>query len=227
MPTYNEADNIKNILPMICDRYPELSVLVVDDNSPDGTGQIAQDFADKSERIFVLHNPGKKGLGKAYLGGFQWAISKGFDFLIQMDADFSHRIQDLENLLEARKSQRDLVIGSRYIEGGGIKNWTLVRKLISRGGSFYARMILQKPIKDWTGGFNGWGSELLNKINFDDVQSDGYSFQIEMKYRALRKLANFKEVPILFEERRAGQSKMSANIFIEAIFRVLQIRFIS
>jgi len=226
IPTYNEVENIQEIVPEILGTYQTLSILVVDDNSPDGTGKVVDELSKKFDRLFVYHNPNKGGLGKAYLSGYQWAFQKDFDFLIQMDADFSHRVMDLAGLLEAG-IENDLVVGSRYTPGGGVQNWTFLRKMISRGGSLYARLILPKSLSDWTGGFNGWKTSLLKKINFNGVQSDGYSFQIEMKYKALLQGVKYAEVPIVFEDRRAGESKMNFKIFLEALYRVWQIRLFS
>jgi dolichol-phosphate mannosyltransferase len=226
IPTYNEKDNIVKIVPEILEKYPEVHVLVVDDNSPDGTGQLVKDMSAKDQRVHLFENPNKGGLGKAYLAGYTWAIEHGYEAFVQMDADFSHRIEDLGHLLTAIRHQ-DLVVGSRYIPGGATTNWAWYRKLISRFGSLYARIILGFPLNDWTGGFNAWRSETLQKINFSEVRSNGYSFQIEMKYRALKNGAQAQEVPIIFDERREGQSKMSLKIVIEAFFRVWQIRFLA
>ena len=224
-PTYNECDNIKNIISAVLELQKEVHILVIDDGSPDGTGDIVEALSKENEQIHLLRNPGKGGLGKAYLQGFQWGIEKGYNYFVQMDADFSHRPVDLGKLLEALKN-KDFVIGSRYVPGGNTTNWAWYRKFISIFGSFYSRTILGYPLRDWTGGFNGWTAGLLKKLPLQDVRSEGYSFQIEMKYRALKAGAQVQEVPIIFDERREGQSKMSLRIVLEAFYRVWQIRFL-
>ena len=224
IPTYNEKDNIVKIVPEILQTYPQVHVLVVDDNSPDGTGQLVKDMAANDDRIHLFENPNKGGLGKAYLAGYKWGFENNYDVFVQMDADFSHRIEDLGRLLDTIPTQ-DLVVGSRYCPGGATTNWAWYRKAISRFGSLYARIILGYPLNDWTGGFNAWKAATLKKMNFSSVMSEGYSFQIEMKYRALKGGANMQEAPIVLDERREGQSKMSLKIVIEAFFRVWQIRF--
>jgi len=163
-------------------------------------------------------------LGRAYIAGFEWALDQGFDFIVEMDADFSHRPQDLSLILKAG-NEHDFVIGSRYVSGGSTVNWTAIRKLISRGGSLYSRMILRHPIRDWTGGFNGWKANVLKALDLPTIQSNGYSFQIELKYKACERGFKFKEVPIVFADRIVGQSKMNGKIVIEAFYRVWQIRF--
>lgn len=224
IPTYNERENIEALVPQILALGPHVSVLVVDDSSPDGTAQVVQGLGSvHGPRVSLLLRPGKQGLAKAYLAGFQWALERDFDFVLEMDADFSHRVVDLDRLLKVSPSQM-VVVGSRYVKGGGTANWGWFRKLISVGGSMYARWILGYPLRDWTGGFARWHRDALNRLGLERVKSDGYSFQIEMKYRALRAGLQVQEVPILFEERRVGQSKMSARIFFEALFRVWAIR---
>ena len=224
IPTYNEKDNIEPLVVAIHEQQPELRILVVDDGSPDGTGDIVKTMSEKNDKVYLLENPGKGGLGKAYLQGFAWGLENSFDACIQMDADFSHRPVDLNKIVEALKSN-DFVIGSRYVEGGATSNWAWYRKLISMFGSFYSKMILGYPVNDWTGGFNGWNSRVLNKMGLRDVMSEGYSFQTEMKYRGQKSGFQVKEVPITFDERREGASKMSLKIVIEAFYRVWQIRF--
>lgn len=223
IPTYNEKENISEIVPAIFRQEPQVSILVVDDNSPDGTANVVKDLQKQFPQLHLLSRAGKQGLGKAYLAGFQWALDQKYEFIIEMDADFSHRPQDLSLLLNAGQ-QVDFVIGSRYVKGGSTVNWTLLRKLISRGGGFYSRMILGHPIRDWTGGFNGWKAEVLNAIDLPTIQSNGYSFQIELKYKASQKGFKWQEVPIVFEDRRVGQSKMNSKIVLEAFYRVWQIR---
>lgn len=225
IPTYNEKDNIAAIIAAIHEQQPSLHALVVDDGSPDGTGAIVKGLIEQNNRIHIIENTGKGGLGKAYLQGFQWGIDNGFEACIQMDADFSHRPVDLNKLVKALP-QNDFVIGSRYVEGGATSNWAWYRKAISLFGSFYSRMILGYPVHDWTGGFNAWNIRVLKKLGLSDVRSEGYSFQIEMKYRGLKNGFKVKEVPITFDERREGASKMSLKIVIEAFYRVWQIRFL-
>ena len=225
IPTYNEKDNIKPIIEAIQEQQPSVHVLVVDDGSPDGTGAIVKGIQENNRQVHLLENKGKGGLGKAYLQGFNWGIEQGFDACIQMDADFSHRPVDLNKLVEALP-ENDFVIGSRYVEGGATSNWAWYRKLISIFGSFYSRMILGYPVHDWTGGFNAWNIKVLKSMALSDVRSEGYSFQIEMKYRGQKKGFQVKEVPITFDERREGASKMSLKIVIEAFYRVWQIRFL-
>lgn len=225
IPTYNEKENIEPIINAIFEQQPDIHILVVDDGSPDGTGKIVSDLSKKDIRVHLLQNHGKGGLGKAYLQGFQWGLNNGYDACLQMDADFSHRPVDLNKLVEALKTE-DFVIGSRYVQGGATSNWAWYRKFISLFGSFYSRMILGYPVHDWTGGFNAWNKRVLEKIQLGDVRSEGYSFQIEMKYRGLKSGFKVKEVPITFDERREGASKMSLKIVIEAFYRVWQIRFL-
>ena len=222
IPTYNEKENIANIVPAVLAAAPAVEILVVDDNSPDGTGAVVK--AMNNPRVHLLSRPGKAGLGKAYLAGFEWGLQRGFEGLVEMDADFSHRPQDLPKLLAALGAN-DFVMGSRYVRGGSTVNWGLIRKIISRGGGIYSSLILGYPIKDWTGGFNAWKAEVLRKIGLEKVQSNGYSFQIELKYRASCEQFKGVEVPIVFEDRRVGQSKMSLKIVLEAFYRVWMIRF--
>ncbi len=225
IPTYNEKENIQAISEAILNELPELSILVVDDGSPDGTGDIVKSMQVENSNIHLIENSGKGGLGKAYLQGFQWAIENDFEACVQMDADFSHRPIDLVRLVKALP-ENDFVIGSRYVNGGATTNWAWYRKLISLFGSFYSRIILGYPIHDWTGGFNAWNIQVLKKLALSDVRSEGYSFQIEMKYRGMKNKFQVKEVPITFDERREGASKMSLKIVIEAFYRVWQIRFL-
>ncbi|MFZ4404503.1 MAG: polyprenol monophosphomannose synthase [Pseudobdellovibrionaceae bacterium] len=232
VPTYNEKDNIQVLVPELLQRFnSEVHVLVVDDNSPDGTGDIVrrlqQDLLSQpanSERLHLLSRAGKQGLGKAYLAGFQWGLEKNYDAIVEMDADFSHRPQDLSTILQDLVTA-DFVVGSRYVAGGQTVNWGLFRKIISKGGSLYSRWILGYPVKDWTGGFNAWKSQVLRAIDLSSVRSEGYSFQIELKYKALRKGFRGVESAIVFEDRRVGQSKMSLKIVLEAFYRVWLIRF--
>jgi dolichol-phosphate mannosyltransferase len=224
VPTYNERENIVPLVTEVLGLYPNVNILVVDDNSPDGTGAAVIELQKKFNRVHLLSRPGKQGLGKAYLAGFKWGLEKDFDRFIEMDADFSHRPVDLGKIIEASKNS-DFVVGSRYVPGGQVVNWGIGRQFISRGGSFYARTILGYPMKDWTGGFNLWSRKVLESLELDSIRSEGYSFQIELKYRSLKRGFNQTEVPIVFEDRRVGQSKMSSRIFFEALLRVWQIRF--
>lgn len=223
IPTYNEKENISPLINKILELNPKVDILVVDDNSPDHTAQEVETLQEKLSQVHLLKRPGKQGLGKAYLAGFEWGFSEGYEAMVEMDADFSHRPEDLVNLIE-QLNTHDFVIGSRYVTGGGVKNWGFLRRLISRGGSLYARWILGHPIRDWTGGFNAWQTKVIEAIGTRNVTSEGYSFQIELKYRALKLGFKGIEFPITFEDRRVGQSKMSGRIVIEALFKVWSIR---
>lgn len=227
VPTYNECENIRPLLTAIFAVNPGVEVLVIDDNSPDGTGALVTQESQKNPRVHLLSRAKKQGLGRAYLAGFDWGLRNGFDIMVEMDADFSHRPEDLKVILEQFQtgSAVDFVIGSRYVPGGRTVNWGLMRKLISRGGSLYSRFILGFPVNDWTGGFNAWTRKALEAIRLSEVTSNGYSFQIELKFRALRAGCKGLESPIVFEDRRVGQSKMSMGIVVEAFFRVWQIRW--
>lgn len=224
IPTYNEIENVEAITSAVFRQEPSVHVLVVDDNSPDGTAGKVRDLQASNPRLHLLLREKKEGLGRAYIAGFRWGEKHGYDVLVEMDADFSHRPEDLSRLLKALPGC-DFVVGSRYTDGGATANWGLSRKIISRGGSLYARMILGFPLRDWTGGFNAWKIECLRTIGLDRVQSNGYSFQIELKYRASLAGCRGQEVPILFEDRRVGQSKMSLRIVIEAFYRVWLLRW--
>lgn len=225
IPTYNEKENIQNIIESIFAQGLGNHILVVDDNSPDGTAQIVRSLQEtNAERLHLLSRPGKQGLGRAYIAGFKWGLDHGYEVLVEMDADFSHRPQDLAPLLK-RLETADFAVGSRYVEGGGTVNWGIMRKIISRGGGIYSRLILGFPLNDWTGGFNAWKKNVLIGIGLDGVKSEGYSFQIELKYKALKKGFKGEESPILFEDRRVGHSKMSLKIVIEAFYRVWLLRF--
>jgi dolichol-phosphate mannosyltransferase len=226
IPTYNERENIAAIIPAVFKATPDVEILVVDDNSPDRTQDVVRALQQTQPKLHLLVRKGKEGLGKAYLAGFRWALEKGFEGITEMDADFSHRPQDLARLL-ATLPDYDFVVGSRWAQGGGTVNWGFGRRLISRAGSFYARQILGYPIRDWTGGFNAWKAQTLEKIGLDSVRSEGYSFQIELKYKASRLGLKGIEVPIIFEDRRAGQSKMSSRIVFEAFYRVWGMRRLS
>ena len=223
IPTFNELENIKMMLPALMLLNEKFDVLVVDDSSPDGTAEQVSIFRQTEPCIFLLVREQKNGLGKAYLAGFKWAIENYYDAVIEMDADFSHTPEDLLKILGAL-NQHPVVVGSRYVPGGKTINWGLIRKLISKGGGVYSRLILGYPIQDWTGGFNGWRIGVLKDIGLDKIGSNGYSFQIELKYKAQKKGYPILEVPITFEDRRVGQSKMSLKIVLEAFYRVWLIK---
>jgi len=224
VPTYNEIENIRALTEAIQEVTPkEVDVLIVDDGSPDGTGQLADTMARESSRVHVLHRAKKMGLGTAYVAGFGWALERDYEAIIEMDADFSHNPRYLPIMLEQLQNH-DFVIGSRYVEGGGTVNWGLGRKVLSRGGSFYSRIILGAPIRDFTGGFNGWKKHVLQAVDLPTLKSDGYSFQIELKYRAFNKGFKYTEFPIVFEDRKVGRSKMSKKIVFEALKRVWEFR---
>jgi dolichol-phosphate mannosyltransferase len=224
LPTYNEAENVGAIVEAILAATPAVDVLVIDDDSPDGTGRLADAIAAREGRVHVLHRAVKEGLGKAYLAGFAWALGRGYDLVLEMDADFSHDPKYLPALLERAKGA-DLVLGSRNVPGGGTVNWGFGRKLISRGGSFYARTILGIPIRDLTGGFKCFRRRVLESIDLGTVECSGYAFQIELTYRAVRKGFRVVEIPIVFVDRRVGHSKMSRRIVLEALRKVWSIRF--
>ncbi len=225
LPTYNEADNLLGISAAILDVLPAATLLVVDDGSPDGTGSLADELAVADPRICVRHRPAKQGLGRAYLDGFAVALAGGAGSVVQMDADWSHDPAALPALLAPIVADdADLVIGSRYTPGGGVEDWGLGRRLISRGGSLFARVVLDLAANDLTGGFKAWRAETLRAIPFDGIHAGGYVFQIEMTYRASRAGARIREVPITFRDRRVGQSKMSRRIVVEALVVVTQLR---
>ena len=223
LPTYDERENLEPITRAILQATPEVEVLVIDDNSPDGTGELADRLAAGEPRLHVLHRPGKAGLGKAYLAGFAWALEHGYELVLEMDADFSHNPSYLPRMLELA-GEADLVLGSRNVAGGGTLNWGIGRKLLSRGGSIYARTILGVRVRDLTGGFKCFRRQVLEAIDLPTVECSGYAFQIELTYRALRKGFRVVETPIVFEDRRVGQSKMSRRIVLEAITKVWSIR---
>ncbi|MET0402736.1 MAG: polyprenol monophosphomannose synthase [Cystobacter sp.] len=224
IPTYNERDNLEPITRAVLAADPRVDILVIDDNSPDGTGRLADELAAREPRIRILHREKKQGLGRAYLHGFQQALGWGYTYILEMDADFSHDPRYLPTLLDTAAAGTELVLGSRYVHGGGTVNWGVGRQLISQGGSLYARSILGVDIRDLTGGFKCFHRRVLETLDLNAVQSTGYAFQIELTYRALRQGFSVKEVPIVFEDRRVGQSKMSRRIFIEALTMVWKLR---
>jgi dolichol-phosphate mannosyltransferase len=223
VPTYNERVNLPLIVPLILQQDARIEVLVVDDNSPDGTGQLADEMAATNRRVHVLHRPGKAGLGKAYLAGFRWALECGYDFIFEMDADFSHDPQFLPEFLQAIETA-DLVIGSRYRAGVNVINWPISRLLLSLGANEYARRVTGLPLTDSTGGFKCFRRRVLEAIDFEKVQSNGYSFQIEMSFRAWKQGFRLVEIPIVFTDRVEGQSKMDKRIVREAIWMVWWLR---
>ncbi len=225
LPTYNEVENLAGIAAAILERLPGATLLVVDDASPDGTGAMADSLAAADPRVRVLHRPGKQGLGRAYLDGFRVALAGGAGRIVQMDADWSHDPAYLPSLVEPLLHGASLVIGSRYIPGGGVTEWGLGRRVISRGGSMFARLVLGLPAHDLTGGFKAWRRETLEAIPWDGVHAGGYVFQIEMTYRARQAGARVVEIPIVFRDRRAGVSKMSRRIVVEALLVVLRLRW--
>ena len=227
LPTYNEAENLE---PLVHAALPQLeasglphTVLVVDDGSPDGTGQIAGRLASELEQVQVLHRERKEGLGRAYLAGFAVALAQGADLVLEMDSDFSHDPADLPRLIAAA-SAADLVLGSRYVPGGGVEDWGVVRRTLSYGGCLYARALLGIPVRDLTGGFKCFHRRVLENIDLNGVHADGYGFQIELTYRAVKRGFTVTEVPIRFRERRAGTSKMNARIALEAVWKVPALR---
>jgi dolichol-phosphate mannosyltransferase len=224
MPTYNESGNIETAVSKLFVSNPNVNLLIVDDSSPDGTGEIADALAQKDKRISVLHRKGKDGLGAAYIAGFTWAFGKNYEFLVEMDADGSHRAQDLPLLLEAAKNN-DLVIGSRYVRGGKTENWPLHRQILSRGGNRYARLMLGGKLNDMTAGFRVFRTSFLKSLDLTTINARGYSFQIEMAYRTLRAGGRASEVPITFVEREIGDSKMSSDIVREALILMTKLGF--
>lgn len=224
IPTYNEAENIEPIAKAALKADPRVDVLIIDDNSPDGTGTIADAIARSEPRAHVLHRPKKQGLGRAYLDGFRWALGHPYAFILEMDADFSHDPRYLPRLIDLAQGGADLVLGSRYVPGGGTVNWGPLRKVISRAGSLYARTVLGLPQRDLTGGFKCFRRQVLEAIELADIHSTGYAFQIELTYRAMKKGFRVEEIPIVFEDRRVGQSKMSKAIILEALAMVWKLR---
>ena len=224
IPTYNEVENLRPLLKELFTSAPATDVLIVDDNSPDGTGQLADDIHNENPQVHVLHRAGKLGLGTAYIAGFKYAIEHGYDAAFEMDADFSHDPRYLPDFLN-KIEQADLVIGSRYIPGGDTPNWSFSRRFISGGGNIFARFMLGLPIHDCTAGYRCYRREVLEHIGLDSVESQGYAFQVEMAYRVRRQGFKIVETPIIFMDRRVGKSKMSRTIFLEAFTYVLRTRF--
>jgi dolichol-phosphate mannosyltransferase len=219
VPTYNEAENVEPIVGRIRAAVPEAHVLVADDNSPDGTGELADKLAARDDQVHVLHRKGKEGLGAAYIAGFHWGLGNGYGVLVEHDADGSHQPEQLHRLLEALRDA-DLVLGSRYVKGGEVRNWPKSREILSRGGNIYTRLALGIPLQDATGGYRAFRRETLEGIGLDQVASAGYCFQVDLAWRAIKSGFRVVEVPITFVERELGQSKMSQAIVIEAMARV-------
>jgi dolichol-phosphate mannosyltransferase len=224
VPTYDEAQNLPLVLERIRAALPAAHVLVLDDNSPDGTGELADRLAREDERLHVVHRSGKQGLAKAYLAGFAWALERDYEVVVQMDADLSHDPARVPGFLEALASGADVVVGSRRVPGGGIENWGPVRHFVSWGGSTYSRLLLGVKTRDLTSGYNAWRREVLEQIGLEQVGSSGYCFQIELKYRALRRGFRVVELPIVFPNRVHGTSKMDFPIFLEALLNVWKLR---
>jgi dolichol-phosphate mannosyltransferase len=224
IPTYNEKDNLSPLLKEIFSYAPETDILIVDDHSPDGTGELADEIHKQNAQVNVLHRPDKQGLGTAYIAGFKYAIDHGYDAAFEMDADFSHDPRYLPDFLKAIEDA-DLVIGSRYIPGGDTPNWSLLRRFISGGGNIFARFMLGIPVHDCTAGYRCYRRKVLEDIDLDTVQSQGYAFQIELVYRVMRHGFKIEETPIVFMDRRVGKSKMSRKIVIEGFTYVLKARF--
>ena len=225
VPTYNERDNARDIAGRLLAALPGAELLFVDDNSPDGTGALLDELAAAEPRVHVMHRAGKLGLGTAYVEGFGWGLARGYAYLVEIVADGSHDPAYLPQMVALAADGADVVIGSRYVPGGGTRNWGAGRRLLSRGGSFYARTILGIDVRDVTAGFVCWRRAALEAIDLPTITSNGYSFQIEMKYRALRNCLRVVETPILFVDRRVGQSKMSRAIVAEALLQVWRLRF--
>ncbi|GGM59706.1 dolichol-phosphate mannosyltransferase [Thermopolyspora flexuosa] len=220
VPTYNERENLPMITGRLRAAVPDAHILIADDASPDGTGEAADALAAADDHIHVLHRPGKQGLGAAYIAGFRWGLAQGYDVLVEIDADGSHQPEELPRLLEVLARGADLVIGSRWVPGGKVVNWPWTRELLSRGANTYARIVLGIPVRDSTAGFRAYRAATLEKIGLDDVQSQGYCFQVDLTLRTIRSGLRVREVPITFVERTAGASKMSRTIVFEALWRI-------
>lgn len=223
IPTFNEIMNLKKLIPYLNDLYPELHILIVDDNSPDGTADFVKSVSENDERVHLLWREKKLGLGTAYVAGFRFCLAKDYDFILQMDADFSHNPKDIGRFLEEIENQ-DLIIGSRYIQGVNVVNWPISRLLLSYFASIYTRIITGMPVKDATGGFKCFRREVLEAIDLNYIRSNGYSFQIEMNFKTYKKGFRIKEVPIVFTDRVEGTSKMSKKIVREAVTMVWKLR---
>ncbi|HDP68508.1 MAG TPA: polyprenol monophosphomannose synthase [Candidatus Marinimicrobia bacterium] len=226
IPTYNEKDNIRTVIEKINKLNIDLDILIIDDNSPDGTGAIIRELQSTYKNIFLIERPGKLGLGTAYVKGFHWALKRGYTYIIEMDADLSHNPDDLPRLINACKRGADLAIGSRYSNGVNVINWPIKRLLLSYCANLYTRVVTRMPVKDATAGFKCFKREVLESIDLDRIKSSGYSFQIEMNFRAWKKGFTLQEVSIIFIERTEGHSKMSKTIVWEAVFMVWKLKFL-
>jgi dolichol-phosphate mannosyltransferase len=220
IPTYNEKENIEKITSAVLDTSPHADILFVDDNSPDGTGDLADALSRKHERVHVMHRTAKEGLGRAYIAGFEWALERDYAFIMEMDCDFSHDPNEIPNFRDKARADSDLVLGSRYVDGIRVINWPLSRLMLSRGAGVYVRIITGMPFTDPTGGFKCFRREVLESYEFDKVKANGYGFQIEMTHKAWMKGFRVSEIPIIFEDRQEGTSKMSGNIVYEALWVV-------
>lgn len=225
MPTYNERENVPQIVPLVLQQDPGIHVLIVDDNSPDGTGELADTMAAENERVHVLHRPGKQGLGTAYIAGFKWALERDYEYVFEMDSDFSHNPEHIPQFLEAARDY-DLVLGSRYLKGVTVVNWPMSRLMLSYFANRYARTITGLPFTDTTGGFKCYRRKVLEEIDLDRITSEGYSFQIETTFRAWRKGFKIGEIKIIFTDRTEGTSKMSGKIIREAVWKVWWLRLL-
>ena len=219
IPTYNEAENVEDIVTRVLDARADVDVLVVDDNSPDGTGDLADALAAQHDRVHVLHRRAKNGLGAAYLEAFAWGVDHGYEVLVEMDADGSHRPQDLGALLDAVRDGADLALGSRWVPGGRVVNWPKRREILSRGGSAWSRLMIRTPVRDVTGGFRAFRASELPRLHLESVASAGYCFQVDLLRRAVKAHLDIRETPIVFVERERGASKMTGNIVVEALWR--------
>ncbi|GAB1823363.1 polyprenol monophosphomannose synthase [Herbidospora sp. RD11066] len=220
VPTYNERDNLPRIVERLRSALPDADLLVADDNSPDGTGKVADELAERDGHVHVLHRPGKQGLGAAYIAGFQWGLDRDYDVLVEIDADGSHQPEELHKLLAAVEGGADLAIGSRWVPGGKVINWPQSREFLSRGANTYTRIMLGMPVRDATAGFRAYRATTLRKIGIEDVQSQGYCFQVDLTLRTVRAGLRITEVPITFVDRAVGQSKMNRDVMTEALWRI-------
>jgi dolichol-phosphate mannosyltransferase len=225
VPTYNERSNIEGFIRELRQTLPNASILVVDDNSPDGTGELVDAMISQDDKLFVLHRPGKQGLGVAYLAGFDWGLERGYERFFEMDADFSHDPRHLAAFIAALDGGADVVVGSRGVPGGRVEGWGIGRHVLSKGGSLYSRLVLGVGTRDLTTGYKAFTRRALVAIGLERIRSNGYGFQVEMSYRALRQGLSLVEVPIVFVDRRVGKSKMSRKIFFEAMLVVWRLRF--
>lgn len=219
IPTFNERDTLPHIIARLRSSVPQADILIVDDNSPDGTGEIADELATADQQVHVMHRLGKEGLGTAYLAGFAWALDRQYDVIVEMDADGSHQPEQLHRLLD-KLPEADVVLGSRWIDGGGTVNWSKAREALSRGGNRYTRILLGMPVHDATGGFRAFKAQTLRTLDLHEVASQGYCFQVDLAWRAAQRGLTIAEVPITFVERTAGDSKMNQRIVVEALWRV-------